>query len=94
MIGPPGAPAAFSGGNLSSGSAWSTSKVPIALRLLQDVGGPSGLSAAQADEMRRALTLSDNEAAAALFADLERAHGGLAGAAAAVPKFSAKPATA
>jgi hypothetical protein len=58
--------------------------VPIALRVLQDVGGPSGLSASQADEMRRALTLSDNEAAAALFADLERTHEGIAGASAAV----------
>jgi len=82
-IGPPGGPAE-SFGSLSSGAAWSTSKVPIALRLLQDVGGPSGLSSAQAEEMRRALTLSDNEAAAALFADLERRHGGLAAASAAV----------
>jgi hypothetical protein len=84
VIGPPGSAAAESFGGLSTGSAWSTSKVPIALRLLQDVGGPSGLSAAQVEEMRRALTLSDNEAAAALFADLERGHGGLAGASAAV----------
>jgi hypothetical protein len=83
VISPPGGQAE-SFGNLSSGSAWSTIKVPIALRLLQDVGGPSGLSAAQAEEMRRALTLSDNEAAAALFADLERKHGGPAGASAAV----------
>jgi hypothetical protein len=84
VIGPPGSTQAESFGDLSSGSAWSTSKVPIVLRLLRDVGGPSGLSAAQADEMRRALTLSDNEAAAALFTDLERKHGGLAGASAAV----------
>ncbi len=83
VIGAPGG-SVESFGNLGAGSAWSTSKVPIALRLLQDVGGPSGLSSAQADEMRRALTLSDNEAAAALFADLERKHGGLAGASAAV----------
>ena len=83
-IGPPGAGPAQTFGSLESGSAWSTSKVPISLRLLQDVGGPSGLSSAQADEMRRALTLSDNEAAAALFADLERSHGGIDGASAAV----------
>lgn len=83
-IGAPGSSQIVAVGDLSTGSAWSTSKVPIALRLLQDVGGPSGLSTAQADEMRRALTLSDNEAAAALFADLEREHGGLAGASAAV----------
>ncbi len=83
-IGAPGSSQVVAIGDLSSGSAWSTSKVPISLRLLRDVGGPSGLSAPQADEMRRALTLSDNEAAAALFADLERKHGGLVGASAAV----------
>lgn len=83
-IGAPGSSRVVAVGDLSTGSAWSTSKAPIALRLLQDVGGPSGLSSAQADEMRRALTLSDNEAAAALFADLERRHGGLTGASAAV----------
>jgi len=83
-IGPAGSGQAEGFGSLSSGSAWSTSKVPIALRLLQDIGGPSGLSEAQAEEMRRALTQSDNEAAAALFADLERKHGGITGASAAV----------
>lgn len=83
VIGPPSGQAEGFG-NLASGSAWSTSKVPIALRLLKDVGGPSGLSAAQSEEMRRALTLSDNEAAAALFADLEHKHSGIAGASAAV----------
>jgi hypothetical protein len=83
-IGAPGSASPQSFGSLQSGSAWSTSKVPISLRLLQDVGGPSELSSAQAEEMRAALTLSDNEAAAALFADLERAHGGLGGASAAV----------
>jgi hypothetical protein len=83
-IGPPGSSESQSFGPLQSGSAWSTSKVPIALRVLQDVGGPSRLSSTQADEMRRALTLSDNDAAAALFADLERSHGGISGASAAV----------
>ncbi len=84
VIGAPGAGRVESLGSLTSGSAWSTSKVPIALRLLEDVGGPAGLSATQAEEMRRALTLSDNEAAAALFTDLERKHGGIAGASIAV----------
>lgn len=83
-IGAPGSGEAVSFGSLQSGPAWSTSKVPIALRVLEDVGGPSGLSSRQAEEMRSALTLSDNEAAASLFADLERSHGGLAGASAAV----------
>jgi hypothetical protein len=83
-IGPPGSDQVEGFGDLISGSAWSTSKVPIALRLLQDLGGPSGLSDTQAEEMSRALTQSDNEAAAALFADLERKHGGIIGASAAV----------
>lgn len=80
VIGPPGSSEAISFGSLQSGSAWSTSKVPIALRVLEDAGGPSGLSSSQVEEMRSALTLSDNEAAASLFADLERSHGGLGGA--------------
>jgi len=84
VIGPPGSSEAVGFGSLQSGSAWSTSKVPIALRVLQEVGGPSGLSSTQAEEMRSALTLSDNEAAAALFGDLEQRHGGLGSASAAV----------
>jgi len=84
VIGSPGSGEAASFGSLQSGSAWSTSKVPIALRVLDDAGGPAGLSLAQAEEMRSALTLSDNEAAAALFGDLERSHGGLSGASVAV----------
>ncbi len=84
VIGPPGSSERTSFGSLRSGEAWSTSKVPIALRVLKDAGGPSGLSAAQAEEMRSALTLSDNDAAAALFGGLERTHGGLEGASAAV----------
>lgn len=84
VIGPPGSGEAASFGSLQSGSAWSTSKVPIALGALADAGGPGGLSSSQAEQMRSALTLSDNEAAAALFGDLERRHGGLGGASAAV----------
>ncbi len=84
VIGSPGSNQPLSVGDLRSGSAWSTSKVLIALRLLQDVGGPSNLSATQANEMRQALTLSDNDAAAALFADLEHSHGGTVGASSAL----------
>lgn len=84
VIGPPGSSRAAGFGSLRSGPAWSTSKVPIVLRVLEDAGGPAGLSAAQAEAMRSALTLSDNEAAAALFGDLEGSHGGLEGASAAV----------
>lgn len=83
-IGPPGSGSVLSLGNLSSGSAWSTSKVPISLRVLEDASGPAGLSPIQAEEMSRAITLSDNEAAASLFADLESSHGGIEGASAAV----------
>jgi hypothetical protein len=83
-IGPPGGGEAAMAGHLQSGPAWSTSKVPVALRVLQEQGGPSGLSSRQAEEIRNALTLSDNDAALALFADLERAHGGPSSAAAAV----------
>lgn len=79
-IGPPGAGAATSFGALQAGPAWSTIKVPIALRVLGDVGGPGGLSTTQKEQIRSALTFSDNAAAAALFAYLERHHGGLAGA--------------
>ena len=84
VIGPPGSGEADAFGALQSGSAWSTSKVPIALRVLEDAGGPTGLSSAQVEEMRSALTLSDNEAAADLFAYLERRHRGLVGASGAV----------
>jgi hypothetical protein len=83
-IGPPGSSDMLSLGNLSSGSAWSTSKVPIALRVLQDAGGPAALSSGQTEAMSRAITLSDNEAAASLFADLESSHGGIEAASAAV----------
>lgn len=89
-IGPPGAPPAATAGNLASGSAWSTSKVPVVMRVLQEAGGPTGLSSTQADEVRRALTLSDNEAALALFGDLEAAHGGAGGAALAVDEVLAE----
>lgn len=89
-IGPPAAGPAATAGSLTTGSAWSTSKVPVTLRVLQQAGGPSGLSSQQADEIRRALTLSDNEAALSLFGDLEAAHGGAAGAAAAVDEVLAE----
>lgn len=69
-VGPPGAGEPVVAGSLSSGAAWSTIKVPIALRVLSDVGGPSGLSAEQDDLMRRAITASDNAAAAALWEPL------------------------
>jgi hypothetical protein len=89
-IGPPGGGPAASAGSLTTGSAWSTSKVPVALRVLQEAGGPSGLSSSQEANIRAALTASDNAAALALFADLERRYGGAAGAAAAVDEVLAE----
>ena len=74
----------FSGGSLSSGDAWSTIKVPIAERVVDDFGGPDGISPNQAANIASAITLSDNDAAASLFTDLEGKHGGLEGASAAV----------
>jgi hypothetical protein len=89
-IGAPGSGPTANVGRLTTGSAWSTSKVPLALRVLQETGGPSGLSSSQEGEIRAALTVSDNNAALALFADLERSHGGAAGAAAAVDEVLAE----
>ena len=83
-LGAPGSGPVASGGELRSGVAWSTIKVPIVLRVLQDAGGPARLTARQRELSRRAITLSDNAAAAELFAGLERSHGGLDGASAAV----------
>jgi hypothetical protein len=83
-IGPPGAPASLTAGSLASGPAWSTIKVPIALAVLRDAGGPSSLSASQSTAIHAALTLSDNEAAEALFTELAHEHGGISGAASAV----------
>lgn len=89
-IGPPGSGPAASAGSLTTGSAWSTSKVPVALRVLREAGGPSGLSSSQEANIRAALTASDNAAALSLFADLERRYGGAAGAAAAVDEVLAE----
>ena len=73
-----------SGGDLSSTSAWSTIKVPISERVLADAGGPGGISPTQRSNINAAITLSDNDAAAALFSDLKASHGGLGGASTAV----------
>lgn len=69
---------------MQTGSAWSTIKVPIAIRVLDDAGRPSALTTTQRDLISRAITASDNAAAAELFSGLERRHDGLAGASAAV----------
>lgn len=61
--------------------AWSTIKVLIVARVLADAGGPGGLTAEQRALVERALSRSDNDAAAALYRELEARHGGLTGAA-------------
>lgn len=84
VAGPGGAGPQQTGGPLASGPAWSTIKVPIVERVLEDAGGPSGIDAATRDRITAAITESDNAAAAALFSRLESTHGGLGGASAAV----------
>ncbi len=71
-------------GDLSEMTAWSTIKVPIALRVIEDAGGPDGLSSTQASLIEQAITASDNEAAAELFAGIAAKHGGDVGGAQAV----------
>ncbi|HEX8648021.1 MAG TPA: serine hydrolase [Thermoleophilaceae bacterium] len=68
--GPPGSAPAHAAGGLRIGSAWSTIKVPIALRVIQRAGGVDALGAAQREQIERAITASDNQAAARLFASL------------------------
>jgi hypothetical protein len=75
-------------GELQSGHAWSSIKVPILVALMQD--RPSGLSAEEQQWATAALTASDNEAAAALFGQLEQIHGGLEGASQAVQQVLAE----
>jgi hypothetical protein len=71
-------------GALTTGAAWSTIKVPIALRVIDDAGGPSRLSEQQRSEVSAALTASDNAAAMNLWNGLSATHGGVEAAASAV----------
>lgn len=82
--GPGGGGPRLTAGSLATGAAWSTIKVPIVERVLEDAGGPGNIDRATEDRIHAAITLSDNEAAASLFARLESGHGGLAGASQAV----------
>jgi len=68
--GPPGDGEPAVAGELTSGSAWSSIKVPIAMRVLAEGGGPDGITAAQKSQILRALTASDNAAASQLFHSL------------------------
>lgn len=67
-------------GQLQVGHAWSSMKVPIIVTLMRE----GALSAEEESWARSAVTASDNEAAAALFSQLESRHGGLTGASLAV----------
>jgi hypothetical protein len=69
-------------GSLQSGHAWSTIKVPILVTLMRE--RDNGLSSEEGAWASAALTSSDNDAAAALFGAIERSHGGLAQASAAI----------
>jgi len=84
VVGRVGDGARLTAGDLAGGFAWSTIKVPIAQRVLADAGGPSGLTVDQVSQITAALTLSDNDAAAALFSGLQTTHGGVTGASEAV----------
>ena len=68
-------------GVVRDNTAWSTIKVPIAVRVLKDAGGPAALPATTRDEIFRALTASDNDAAKSLWNSLVSTYGGPEGAA-------------
>jgi len=73
------------GGSLTSGHAWSSFKVPLIATLMREQQG--SLTSGQKGFAAAAITTSDNEAAAALFNDLESvAGGGLAGASQAIER--------
>jgi hypothetical protein len=63
-------------GQLQVGHAWSSMKVPIVATLMRN----GEFSSEDEGLARSAITASDNEAAAALFSQLESSHGGLTGA--------------
>lgn len=76
--------AAQSAGRISDPFAWSSIKPLIVAVLLDDSGGPAGLTDEQRAAARAAITASDNASAMALFEDLADRHGGTDGAAAAM----------
>lgn len=76
-------------GSLQGGSAWSTIKVPMAARVIEDAGGPDAVAAGTRDLIVRAITASDNAAAASLWEQLRSRHGGSSGAATAIGELLA-----
>lgn len=81
-VAPLGAGETESFGSLHTGHAWSSIKVPILVTLMRD--SHEDLSSSEMGWAASAIEASDNEAAADLFHQLERIHGGLKGASAAV----------
>jgi hypothetical protein len=73
-------------GSVSSGSAWSTIKLALALRTTLDAGGPPGLTSSQRSLISRALTESDNAAAMGLWDGLISHYGSSGGAASATAR--------
>jgi hypothetical protein len=74
-------------GSLQQGHAWSTMKVPVLVTLLREYAQSGhSLSAQQQNDAALALERSDNAAAEALFGALERIHGGLVPASAALQR--------
>lgn len=72
-------------GQLQLGHAWSSIKVPILVTLMRE----GRLSPEEEQWANEALTASDNTAAADLFQQLERTHGGISGASTAVQEVLA-----
>ncbi len=68
-------------GSLTEGHGWSAMKVPVLATLLRQRGS---LDSQQQAWAQQALTASDNQAATALFGQLQRTDGGLVGASGAV----------
>ena len=81
-VAPLGEAAVHQFGQLPVGHAWSSIKVPILATLMREQGETLGPE--EEGWATDAITASDNEAAAALFNQIEEAHGGLAGGSRAV----------
>ena len=79
-VGPLGSGSIQKLGQLQRGHAWSSMKVPILVTMMRE----GKLSTEEQQWAAEALTASDNTAAANLFQELERTHGGLSGASTAV----------
>jgi hypothetical protein len=86
-VAPLGSEKTESFGSLQVGHAWSSIKVPILVALMRD--RQEELSTAEMQWATDAVEASGNEAAASLFRQLERIHGGLEGATAAVQRVMA-----